>query len=95
LNRTHVAASTSSLTIDEVRDPERVIEQEAGDFAPLASPQNLALERAWAFALLVDPHRRLHAFCLLRDAAVPLRKCSNIVTDPAYHQCFGRTLDGT
>jgi hypothetical protein len=34
------------LTVDEVRDPERVVEHEEGDFASLASPQNLALERA-------------------------------------------------
>ena len=83
------------LTIDEVRDPERVIEQEDGNFAPLASPQNLALERTRDFAILGDFHSRLSV--LSTHYATLGWRCQDaaeLVSDPAYHQCFGRTLDG-
>jgi hypothetical protein len=65
-----------TLTVDKVRDPERVVEQEQGDFTPHAAPQNLALEwarafRAPRFALLLILIV-VSTPCLLRDAAVAL-----------------------
>jgi hypothetical protein len=49
------------VTVDEVCDPEGMIAQEDRHFAALASTQELTLKQARDLAILVDPHRWLHA----------------------------------